>query len=315
MKKLIQRIHTKMNNDVFNSWPLTKAISHKEKMFKVAELLANKTASDITFSAMDEVGDIDKYVLGSVEGNLKFLLGYVNPGFYYAPYHLQIMDPGLTDEEAALIYETKGHPSIPELWNINGVPPFAEGDLAEGKPAVDVAKKNNLFKFKFNGKSYVADPDSQLITCKSTGRIYAWSLVKNTYLASQVPKLLEKMEPEQTPVVKALPYPAELWQVVDLMKGEEYADNVYPLVKSSFPKPGSIIKLKNDGYAVFWSNQVSLYDKDGNTSPVRMWDRVDEDGVIDLTKGSAELFPCVILNFASKYLGLDLSSLEESVNG
>lgn len=304
--------------EFFTAWDiLTKSMSHKERTLVVSQLLADKTAQDITFTAIDADGNLAQYVLGTIEGNLKFLLGYVNPGFYFAPYHLQVMDPSLPDDMAKSIYKAKGHPSLMEFWSASGTPPFAEGDLKDGKPHPDalvVPKQDNVFKFKFRGKKYEANPDTQLVTCITTGHTYAWALVQNTFLSSQVPEIALHMEPLSEKIEKKLPYPANLQTIVNSVKGQEYGDDVYPLVKSYFPPPGSIIKIQDEQYALFWPRSIHIFDSSGVQEDIRMWDRSASDGMIEITK-SGSVFPCVILNFAKDFLNLDLESLEQFVDG
>lgn len=303
--------------EIFTAWDIVaKSMSVKERNLVMSQLLADKTAQDITFTAIDAEGNLEQFVLGTIEGNVKFLLGYANPGFAFAPYHLQVMDPSIPDDMAKSIYAIKGHPSIMEFWSSKGVAPFAEGDVKDGKPHPDAMvapKANNIFKFKFRGKKYEANPDTQLVTCVTTGHIYAWALVENTYLSSQVPEIALHMNVEQELVEKKLPYPDRLQPIVTIMKGVDYAETVYPLVKTYFPKPGSIVK-SGDTYALFWPSSIQLFDKSGFQETVSMWDRQVTDGMIEISKGGS-VFPCVILNFAKDFLNLDLESLEQFVDG
>jgi hypothetical protein len=223
------------------------------------------------------------------------------------------MDPSVSEEMAKNIYDAKGHPSILAFWAAAGQAPFTEGDVKEGKPhpdAIVLPKQDNVFKFSFRGKKYEANPDTQLVTCVTTDHTYAWALVQNTYLASQIPELALTMEPLPE-IEKKLPYPEPLKILVNAVKGKRYNEDVYPLVKSTFPKPGTVINT-GAGFAVFCPTSVVVFDKEGEVSPLQLWDTTNYSGRLDLHKGGST-FPCAIINFAEEFLAMDVSSIEKFI--
>ncbi len=300
----------------FDAWEtLLKSLPKQEKVAKVAELLKDKTSEDITFTSVSPDGSTQKLVLGSFEGNVAFLLGRANPGFHVASYHYMIVDPSLSEEEAEALYEVKGHPSLPAFWEAFGLSPFAEGDLEEGIPHPEAFVEeatDETFPFSFNGTMWVADPENQLIY-NDKDHYFAWSLVKNTFLGSQNPEVAEKMlpfEPDDLVVHKSNYSNAIGFLSRDCM-GREWEADVYPLVKSIFPRPGSILQLSGDhGESVFavctdWS--VELFQKSGERASLETWG-LDRQS-IDLREGVGA--PSVIIGFAEQYLNLDVDSITQ----
>jgi hypothetical protein len=112
-------------------------------------------------------------------------------------------------------------------------------------------------------------------------------------------------------IEKKLPYPEPLKILVNAVKGKRYNEEVYPLVKSQFPKPGTVINV-GEHFAVFCPNSVIVFDKEGETTPLQLWDTTNYSGRLDLYKGGST-FPCAIINFAKEYLAMDVSSIEKFI--
>lgn len=313
--------------DVFTSWKplLTKArkakgLSKWKKLQHLAHKLENKQISSIKFTAVDpSTGDTSTHILGSVEGNQKFLLGYVNPGFHIAAYHWQVVDPSLSDEDAELIHKQKGHPAIPQFWYSNNLPGnLLEGDTEEGSPHPSFTEeKRRKAQKELEEKSivkvdrYEVDVLEGLVNDKQYGAVYAWDLVQATYPTSTNEDLEKIMEENE--VEKALdslayipPYGERLEELRKSYSEREWDPDVYPLVQSTFPLPGSLVTLGKGLYGLLTSTSIEFYDEQGFSTPISLFG--EEVISLDLRKGGAT-FPSVILNLATEYMGVDKDTL------
>lgn len=300
--------------DLFTGWDLSKGISYQEKLQKVAELLNDKEASAITFTAIETDGTLSQYVLGTIEGNTKFLLGFVNPGFHVAPYHYMVVDPNLAEPEAKLIYKVRGHPAIPGLWERNNQVPFEEGDMEDGKPhpkAFIVPYKDPTFVSVVDGRKYYANPEKQTLEDADTGNIFAWSLISSSYVSSQDPNLREKMNlfvpgtfdaRMEKSLEKVAPGAVQYWSTA--YQGDDWDSNVYDFVRSSFPKPGSVLK-KGDLFAVMTTRDVLFFKEDGSKEFISAWG--EQFSNLDLTT-EGYVLPGAILNFAKSFLNIKMES-------
>lgn len=291
-----------------------KGLAKWKKLEAVQEKLSEKQASHITFTTCYPGQEGSKKYLGSASGNLHFLLGYVNPAFHVAPYHWQVVDPNISDEEAA----TKQHPANPRYWKASGLPMEDEGDLDEGKPhkaansqrgaqAQRAQKKSDAMMASSGYGKYVALPSEGKVFSLTNGHIYDWRIVRESYFSSTNPEIAEAMDA----VYEEGPGEVEK-SIINKLATElrPFSDNVYPLVKSVFPNPGSVIALEK-GYAVIGSSVMYFTDWDGRPATVEVFDRQYE--YFDLQKGG-DVHPSIILNFAVKYLGLDKNSLTTFVH-
>lgn len=297
--------------DVFTAWePIFKS-SKAEQITRLAELLNNTEADDITFTAIDFEGNTKEYVLGSIEGNSKFLLGYLNPGFRLRPYHFVMIDPNITDEEAQKMMDERGHPANPRFWAEAGVEPFFEGpDDGTPHPSVSQnmeAEEDASFEFTFKGKSYMADPDNQLVYCLSDEKVYHWSLLRNTFFASQNPELVQLMDLYKlTKLISEIPVLKE----AEVIKGMQWSDDVLPLVKGVLPKPGSVVKLENDTFGVIYPSHVLISDKNGISKSINMSGTSVDSISLSPESGVGSV---LLLDFMKNYFNVDVSALENFV--
>jgi hypothetical protein len=296
--------------DVFTAWePLFKSLK-AEQVTRLAELLNNTEADDITFTAIDFEGNTKEYVLGSIEGNSKFLLGYLNPGFRLMPYHFIMIDPNITDEEAQKMMEERGHPANPRFWAEAGVDPFFEGP-DEGTPHPSVpqnteSEEDASFEFTFKGKSYMSDPDNQLVYCLSDEKVYHWSLLRNTFFASQNPDLVQLMDLYQvTKLINEIPAVKE----AEVYKGQLWDDNVLPLVKGVLPSPGSAVKLESDTIGIVTSDSVYFVNNKGIMKSLQI-SNTDVDSISLSPEGVGSV---ILLDFMNKYFNIDVNALENFI--
>jgi len=296
-----------------------KGLDNWKKLEKIASKLAGKHARHISFTcahpAHGKSGDTHN--LGSKEGNLHFLLGYANPGFHLAPYHWQIIYPDLDEEETASFSAQQSNPSKPLLWEKSGLDVTFEGDLEEGTPhtyanavrrAKDVASRS--IKAKSNYNSYTADPVDGLIYEAGTERVYSWELVKNSYFAYENPKIVEAMDAAKPEPVKKSILPEA---ILHMKTPGSWDADVYPLVKSLFPKPGSVVTILSGQeilYGLVRSDSIDLVDAAGHTVEFEQYDRVYKS--LDLVQGG-DIHPSILYNFAVRYLGIDGDHLTEVI--
>ncbi len=315
---------------IFDSWdPIRKARKAKglenwSRLQHMAEKLKGKKASDISFTTAYPGKEGQRKILGSVEGNLHFLLGYGNPGFYLAVYHWQIMDPHLDDDAAEELHRIKGHPSRPELWKQAGLEDTPEGDLELGMPhpaavaAQEMAKRESEGIRVVSGAGiYLAVPSEGLVYGDHNGHVYMWAVVRDSFLAATNPSLVEAMDAaaeEETEKSYGPDVPEMVKHCVPSHpRGTMiFGQDVYPLVKSLFPKPCSVIPVETPTreviYGVVMSTNISFYDRTGRPVEIQAYDRVYKS--FDLSRGG-DIHPSVLYNFGVQYLGLDKSDLED----
>ena len=308
--------------NVFTAWSdliskarKPKGLENWKRLQHVAHKINGKGAKQITFTAVNPAtGTTSTHILGSTEGNLKFLLGYGNPGFHLAPYHWQIIDPNLSDDDAEKLYKEKGHPSNPKFWNSFNLDITEEGDLEEGEPhssvrMEQVQKEKDKKEVLIDG--FKVKPADGRIESLATGQEYLWDLVKDTYFSYEHPEVAEMFEEEDTskslkPVVWAPSHGEALEELRKGYSSTDWHDNVYPLVKSRFPKPGSLVKIQKNLYGLITHKAVEFYDKEGFSCPIDIYG--SEFTEIDLRKGG-NIFPSVVLNFATNYMNIDRDRL------
>ncbi len=296
-----------------------KGLDNWKKLEHLATKLAGKHSADISFTCAHPKhgGSGDTHNLGSTEGNLHFLLGYANPGFHLAPYHWQIIYPDLDDEEVETFAAEQGHPSQSRLWTAGDLDVDYEGDLEEGTPHArgytirnDKEKSRRSLKAKSLYGTYTADPVEGTVTESGTEKIYKWELIENSFFAYENPDIVEAMEavkPEK--VEKSL-----LPEVVShMLTSAPWAKDVYPMVKSLFPKPGSAVTVKSGQetiYGLVHSDHIELVDSAGHPVEFEQYDR--SYSKIDLRKGG-DIHPSIIYNFGRRYLAIDGEHLESIV--
>jgi hypothetical protein len=292
-----------------------KGLDNWARLEHLATKLAGKHSRDITFTCSHpKHGSGDKHNLGSTEGNLHFLLGYGNPGFHLAPYHWQIIYPDLEDDEAATLAAERGHPSQPKLWEKSGIAADFEGDQELGTPhqyahmvRKVAAKKQRMMKAKSRYGSYTVDPVEGLVYEAGTDRIYKWDLVKTSYFAYENPDIVEAIgEQDQQVTTKSVQVPEILRHMA--ITGT-WSDDVYPLVKSWFPEPGSIVTIpvgKELVYGLIRPSSLALFDAVGHPVEFEQYDRAYKS--LDFRRGG-ETHPSILYNFAVRYLGVDGESI------
>lgn len=292
-----------------------KGLGNWKRLEQLAGKLAGKHGRHISFTCAHPTHGKrgETHNLGSKEGNLHFLLGYVSPGFHLAPYHWQILYPDLDEEETATFAAQHTHPALPVLWEKSGLDVEYEGDLEEGVPhahahaarrARDVSDRS--IKGISNYNSYTADPVDGLIYEAGTERVYKWELVQNSFFAYENPKIVEAMEAAKPqPIAKAILPEA----ILQLTKAAKWDTKVYPLVKSLFPKPGSVVTIpagQETVYGLVRPTSIDLVDSVGNAVEFEQYDRVYKS--LDLVQGG-DIHPSILYNFATRYLNVDSEHL------
>jgi len=311
---------------IFTAWEelykarKAKGLDKWERLQHLAEKLAGKHSKHITFSCIHpkHEGSVEKHNLGSTEGNLHFLLGYVNPGFHLAPYHWQIIYPDLSDDEVEKFQVTMGHPSKPEFWIKSNEYIIPEGDLDEGQPhpgADSAIKEHESKKRRMNAKSkygsYSVDPQTGIIYGKD--RKYKWELVEDSYFAAQNEDIEAEVNTSKNNKVKKAYSLPEM--INHLRQVGQFEEDVYPLVKSIFPSPGSVIQMNGNSesvYGIIRKASIDFYDEVGNPVAFPVYD--ESYSSFDLTK-DGNTHPSIIFSFAKSYLGVDAQYYEQFITG
>jgi hypothetical protein len=261
----------------FTSWePLLKGIESDQNLISLAEMLETIPPSFLKFTAINPDGSLEESYLGSAEGNTKFLLGLCSPGFHLAPYHFQFIYPALTPEQAEFLYESKGHPCIPELWVDSGNIPMPEGDIKTGKPHPFFEgfskPKNKSPTLLINKETHILDTGSRELTSIASQVTYPWEVVQSTphfylypELANQVVSMPEdtNFENEEDDNVPEFEESAE---DIGIEKGLAFKDDCYPLVKTAFPKPGTVVKLDTNLFGFITKDSVKFIDRFGKAA-------------------------------------------------
>lgn len=324
-----------MDISVFDSWePIEKArkpkgLANWSRLSHIAEKLEGKGVRDISFTTCYPGQEGARKTLGSIEGNLHFLLGYGSPAFHFAPYHWQVIDPNLDDDEADQLYVLKGHPSRPELWDRAGLPIVDEGDIIHGQPHPVVIEDKEAEKLQalraeesvrvvIGSRAYTGVPSEGLVYGEHNGHVYLWPIVQSSFLAASNPDFYNAMndayqarqaELESLVIHKSIEYPAE-----DHAKSFDHS--VYPLVQDRFPPPGSVIDLVSKSDEIFYgkvtSTSIDFVDREGEPVQVPVFGTTTTS--LDLRKGG-NTFASVIYNFARNQLGLPIEGLSELVEG
>lgn len=315
---------------LFEGWtPLIKArqaigLQNWKKLEHAASKLQGKAVKDITFTSSHPMYNQEpvKHTLGSTTGNMMFLQGYCSPGFHIAPYHWQLVDPYLTDEEAA----KKEHPARPDLWKQSGLPLEAEGDLTDGKPhpsfkaQVDKTNSEQDFKreavFARSGYGrYIGIPSMGIVFGVLDKKLYKWSLVRGSFLAAVNPEFFTAMEEGKENTVDDDVFIDKSIDSFVLSKAcasnGTFDQAVYPVVKQLFPKPGTIIDMQ-DCYGVVGPRQLEFISKQGGTGFLDVFDKSISS--LDLCYTEDSLHPSVLLNFMETYLNIPRESVVGNVH-
>jgi len=307
----------------FESWEYLekarkpKGLDQWKKLLPLSEKLMGKKSNHITFTCQHPSHETPKqHSLGSNEGNLHFLMGYGNPGFHLAPYHMQIIDPNLSEEDAGRL--AKNHPSNPAFWEGEV---FVEGDKQEGKPnpavkaQIKAIRREKLDKFqvKENTSTYTAIPVEGIIYADQKDIQYSWDLVKDSFFSTQNPEMTDAMNlvaslkevRKAQEAVYNVNIPDEVTYLAGPWKDKDFVKAVYPLVRSKFPTPGSVIPITAENeetlYAVVTNKSLEFYDRNCNIVSVRAYDRWYDS--FSLVKGG-NIHPSVLLNFTCGHLGI-----------
>lgn len=310
--------------DVFDSWePMLKARKAKgldkwSKLANISDKLKGKGVEHIKFTCCHPShGEKTTHTLGSVMGNLHFLLGYGNPGFGVMPYHYQVIDPLLEDDGAEVIFKKLGNPSNPTFWRAAGLEVFPEGE-AEGsahKEAAPMVKqqRSKAGKPVVSGYgTYKMQPAEARVYDSQRDTHYRWSLVKDSFFASSNPEVSAVMNKASEKRVVPESTTIDIPDVVKhLQKSVEapWGTNVYPFVKSLFPAPGSVVPVTaNDGstiYGVVNPTAIVFHNKNGNLVDINVYDYAYK--FFDLEKGGS-IHPAILVSFAKAQLGIDTDS-------
>lgn len=326
--------------EVFDAWPILikarqpKGLENWDKLAYMAGQLKGKKASDITFTTCYPGQEGEKKRLGSVEGNMHFLLGYANPAFHLAPYHWSIIDPNITPEDALKIHHLKGHPSRIEFWEATDMEMEDEGDLIDGQPHSEVADVREMYKVAQARKAesitvasgigvYTAIPSEGLVYGVHNDHVYAWEMVRDSFFAAANPELSEKMNEmaaERERVEEMLYkshesfFPEQVKHVAHYYANEDFSSEVYPLVKSHYPVPGSVVPVVSDTtgesiYGVVTKSSIDFYNREGQPVNIVIYDLPVSS--IDLTK-DGDSYASVVKGFGTEYLNLP-TDLDEFV--
>lgn len=286
---------------IFDAWePLIKARKAKgldkwAKLQPIAEKLQGKDVKAISFTCShpSHAGEPVRHLLGSVEGNLHFMLGYGNPQFHLAPYHWQIIDPNTTSEEAEETFARMHHPSNPVLWSRAGFDVGDEGDTAEGeahpmakqakaKKTADEQRQSESLKAKSPTGSYTCVPSEGLVYGDHNGHVYRWDLIKDSFFSALNPDVAEAMnaatvqKSHETVRYQSAP-PRNVRERARVYRGAEFDSDVFPLIKSRVNGPGSIIRLETNqaesAFGVVTPTTLEFYGRDGSPTEVKVFDR------------------------------------------
>lgn len=322
--------------ELFDAWePLLKARKAKgldkwAKLQPLAEKLAGKDVKAIAFTCAhpSHGGEPVKHLLGSVEGNLHFMLGYGNPKFHLAAYHWQVIDPNVTAEEAEEVFSRMKHPANPALWARAGIEAGDEGDAGEGAPhqasaqakavaTATAARDAESIKAKSPTGSYTCVPSEGLVYGDHNGHVYRWDLIKDTFFSAMNPEVAEAMnassvQKSHNAVSFRQATPDSVRLAARAYRGEDFDVGVFPLVKSRVPAPGTVVRLETNQaesmFGVITPNSIQFYGRDGASADVQVFDRTYKS--FDLHP-DGNVPPTALLGFVVKNFGVNASFLAE----
>lgn len=324
--------------DSFDSWePLFKARKAKgldkwDRLRNISEKLQGKDVKAISFTCAhpSHSGEPAKHLLGSIEGNLHFLLGYGNPSFHIAPYHYQCIDPNITDEEAVEMAARMKHPSNPALWSKLGLDVGDEGDTGEGAPHDLHTKAKNKTKKDSNREKevirvasasgeYLCYPSEGLIIGDHNKHTYVWDLVKDSFFTAMHPEVADAMNNAEMLKSKASVkftsgVPRKLQEYTKQFRGETFSPEVWPLVKSRMPAPGKVLHLETDRgetvYGVTTPTSLQFFTRAAEPASIKLFDRSYDH--FDLTL-EGNVPPAALLGFVFKNFKLNADLLKSIV--
>jgi len=285
-----------------------KGLEKWGKLQKVTSKLSGKQATHISFTCCHpKHSGTDTHNIGSIEGNLHFLLGYVNPGFFLAPYHWNIIYPDLEDTEIQEVTHGRKHPAQPVLWEASGAEVVEEGDLEEGAPhpyAYTARKTAEVKKRSIKATTpygtYEADPVEGVVYYKEGNKVFKWEVVQDSYFAATNPEITAAME--EALAVKEEAQDTNIPEVVKhLAIPMDWDPSVYPFVKSMFPVPGSVftVSLEQETvYGLIKSDQIVFVDAVGQPVQFTVFD--EPASTLGLTQATGH--PAVIHEFGKHYL-------------
>ncbi len=114
-----------------------KGLSKWKNLESISDKLAGKGQAQITFVSHNPKHSGKIRMLTSKDGALEFLSGYVSPAFHFAPWHLQVINPELSNEQAADWFFKMQHPS--KITPAMDKSPGPSGDLENGWVHTSVA--------------------------------------------------------------------------------------------------------------------------------------------------------------------------------
>jgi len=265
----------------------------------------NDDSSKDTFTCShpSHEGEPVQHQLGTVEGNLHFLLGYGNPLFHLAPEHWAVIDPnGDPDGELR-------NPTNLKFWKAAKITAPEEGDLENGKPhsgaknllkvsARDEEAKKTGKSFNIDGQAYTAVPAQRVLYDNKTGLPVAWDVFRKSYAASTTEGLAEFMGPSMVKsTVSTIP---------------SFDEEAYPLVKSKFPSPGSVVPFEgNTGetlYAAITPTHVKFLNRQHVSVVLNSLGR--DFSEVSLLKGQS---PELLFTVAKNILEIDVSTEQDLV--
>ena len=325
--------------EAFDSWePLLKArkakgLSKWDRLKNISEKLQGKDVKAISFTCShpSHTGEPVKHLLGSIEGNLHFLLGYGNPSFHIAPYTWQIVDPNLTDEEAEELAARMKHPANPALWAKSGLDVGDEGDVAEGAPhdlhtktkakaKKDSSREKEVIRVASASGVYLCYPSEGLIIGDHNKHTYVWDLVKDSFFTAMHPEVADAMNnaemlKSQSSVKFTSGVPGKLTAYTKQFRGEPFSPEVWPLVKSHMPSPGKLVNLENDRgetvYGVTTPTSLRFFTRAAEPASIRLFDRSYDH--FDLTS-NGNVPPAALLGFVLKNFKVNTDLLKSVAN-
>ena len=321
---------------LFDAWePLFKARKAKgldkwAKLQPLAEKLKGKDVKAIAFTCAhpSHSGEPVRHLLGSVEGNLHFMLGYGNPKFHIAPYHWQIVDPNATPEEAEETFARIKHPANPALWSRVDFDPGDEGDLEEGeahpqamqakaKKVADDSRQSESLKANSPTGSYTCVPSEGLVYGDHNGHTYRWDLIQDTFFSALNPDVAEVMnaatiQKSREGVRYRASSPRSVRVRAREYKGLDFDPEVFPLVKSRMSGPGSIVRLitnqAESAFGLVTPTTLEFYNRDGSPAEVQVFDRVYKS--FDLLP-NGNVPPAALLGFIVQNFKVNAALLSE----
>ncbi len=287
-----------MHNDFLSIFdaiePLAKGKSSSMK--KLAKKLVGKEVRHISFTCgHPSHAEPVVHLLGTIEGNTHYLLGFANPLFVAAPYHFQLIDPSLPIGVATRLFKMIGNPSNPALWPA-GIQAGPEGETKD-------TPKEASATVTFGASSYQVT--GTMVTCAATQAMYAPELVCLSYMPSQ------KMMQAEAAAAEVVDTTPSTIKALCASEVSVFVDDVYPFVRNTFPGPGTCVPINTESsetiYGIMTNKSVDFYNRAGEKAGLEVFGRRLTE--LDLVAGGNS-HPSVLVNFAEKHLSIDVDLIK-----